>query len=753
MKKFFKLLCYSLITVFLLGFGGEKVLAVDAPNSFMAKEGSKWINVTQPYTWWSTVKTVNGGAFDGQYVYCLDSHKHIFTTGLMVKTDNLVRSYTGSDNYKSKIAEILSKAYRLGLGNGQSHNFTIDGKQYNVTDAELYGITQSAVWNAAHGHGEDGYTDIYQKWMKGKEGIFQYLIETDNFSYDLQITSDGNAMTVDGNYLVSGEYTVVSNVPTTLNASITNGQFSVNGGDWVDALVSNNNNNHNVIKVNNGDKIRLRVVKPDEHDDGEVSVTLTVASDNFVESYDVYTYAPTGLNTIDSKHQNLVLPVEHSGKRSASVTAIGNYSNRGTVKIRKVDSDGNPISDAYMVLVRKENENSTGESIIDHTISKGATDGNPEGYITYENLKPGYYCLEETKAPDGYVLNSERVCDTLVNNGTLPLEFRNTVQRVKYRKVDASGNPIAGVRVEIHNGVEESTNKKPNYPYLCGISGVDGYLTEKCPGWDDSNSRIISPDSNDSFPIGWDMDKNPDSYGGIYYVNEEFKDGYYNPDLAFGNTDPDFGFRDIYNPKTGEKKFGFGYANAVVANKGYITFNGNVGIDSEVTVNIINDRYINISKVDTGTGKEIPGAEMLLFDLGAKDYSIVEDLNLSDDQIPYQLADSWTSDGTPHTFIGIVPGHKYRLEETVAPSGKDYEYAKLETYIEFTVDANGKVELSTVDQHATVPEGYNYLIIGNDLIVNPPNTGISLLNKIAVGGLLVFVGYEVIKFRKMKANS
>lgn len=741
LKKYLKLLCCVFITLFMFGFGGEKVLADEPLATFRAKEGVRWINIDNPYIWWSTVKTINGGSANGKYVFCLDSHKKIFTIDDMEYAENLARDY--NDNYKSYIGRILNKAYKLGLGNGEnSHTITIGGEDYSISEVDLYGVAQSAVWFAAHGRTsiqEDGFSQKYEEWIDeaGKESrkeIFDYLIATDNFSYDLLLSSDGNAaMTVDGNYLVSGEYTVVSNIPANLTATVTGGEWSTDGENW-----SSNSNT-----VSNGQKIRLRALKPV---DGEVKVTLKVKSASFVTDYSINTYAPKDNNTATSIYQNLVYSTEEYDFKEAEVTAIGNYTEKGTVKIRKVDSNtGNPVGGAYLSLIRKDSQNSSSEDIIDLVISKSSSQSDG-GWITYSDLKPGYYCLTEEKAPKGYVLNDNDACGTLNDNGTLELSKSDKKQRVKYRKVDAEGNGISGVRVEIHDYVEELTLGKENVKYLCGISNGQGYLVTACPEADPSNSnydsRIISPDSNGTFP----MSVHENDVEAVLAINEVFKDGFYNPHMSLDDTTADFGFGDIYNPETGEEVFGFGYGH-IPATK-FLTFDGEIGIDDYVTVTIINERYLNISKIDTGTGKEISGAKMILWDLSIEDKSI-------DIENSYEMADSWISDGTPHTFIGIIPGHKYRLEETVAPvivdaNGKENKYAKLATFIEFEVNENGKVTLHTVDQHATVPESYNYLIIGNDLIVNPPNTGISLLNTIAIGGLLVFVGYEAIKIYRRR---
>lgn len=735
MKKVFKLLCYSLITVFLLGLGGEKVFA--APQSFTAVEGTHWIDLKNP-TWWSTVK--RDSANPNSYVFCLDSNKHIFTTGNMILLgdgENFARTY--NSNYQTKVANVINEAFRLGLGDGnQNHTITYkdengDSKQITVSDVQLYGIAQSAVWYAAHGESyvDGGYTAPYKAWIEnnGFSGVFEKLITTDDFSYSLNIVSDGNsALSEDNGYLVSGEYTIVSNIPATLTATVTNGEMKVGNGEWTS----------NSVTVQNGQKIQLRK-SIQGLASGEISIKLEVSSDSFITGYDVSMYYPEGFNTTSSKYQNLAYPTPKTDTKKSSVTAYGNHEQKGNIQVQKVSTiDGQEklIEGAHLSLYRSTGSNNTERVKVADVISKTSP-------IVFNDLPAGDYCLREDKPAGGYVINTEEICNALTDGGTLSLKINDPQQRVKYRKVNEKGEPISGVRIEIHDYFNEKFGDNSNLKYICAISDENGYLTRQCPEAS-SNSKIVSPAADGTFPIRINDYRDE---GVFYYINEEFKKGYYNPKFAFGETRQDFSFVNILDKEKGV--YNFGFVPIQKYGSQYLDISGQIGVDAVVTVSIINDHFVNVSKVSTSTGDEIPGAEMVVWDLGVKEYSLIEDLNLDDDQVPFAMADKWTSDGTPHTIRNIVPGHTYRLEEVVQPNG----YDKLTTNIDFKVDEEGNVELLTIDQHASVSKDNGYLIIGNDLQVFPPNTGISLLNKIAVGGLLVFVGYEVIKIYRKRANS
>lgn len=740
MKRFLKLLCYSLITVFLLGLGGEKVFAdINLPGSITLVDDRQGGRITwYEGQWPSYIKTAKIGG-ETYYVFCMDSGLHV-TYNPMNLNLNLTQNTRVNpgpvkylNGYQDKIQNILFNAYQLGFVPGQStynvsftlkkatHNYTIDEKTF-------YGIVQMAVWNAAHGDSIDG-TKGHSWWLDSdaKQYIYEYITAS-NFEAPYvkiigdSITSVDNkklALAVDENdYLVSNKFWINTNLPNNVkffvnlssNVSSEDNKLEISQDDgrtWVEA-----SSNH---EVDSNKSMMFRVKKPNTLS-GEATIDITVTSSDVVVETKSGFYYIQGYNDT----QNITVSLNRKDSLSDSIKVSGNYDNTFKLKANKVDSNGNPVAGAVLNLYKKSDMSTpiaTFRSV------------ESENDVFEIDLPDGEYCISEVSAPVGYLKTDNVVCTDDTNPKSLYLKLSNERQKVKYVKtgVDAEGNevPLAGVRIELHKYVEENVAGL-DVKYICGITDSRGLITTAC---DDVPSDKIYPVNSEGT---FDLDP------GMWNIQEEFKDGYYFEDFKMGDK-----VQDFFMIKRG----GLGTSYRA---QDYISFDGVLGQSPVITVTIKNKKYINISKVDTGTGKEIPGAEMHLYDLGVKNYSGAEE-DLANDDIPYYEVEKWTSDGAPHAFVGVEPGHKYRLEETVAPTG----YARLETYIEFTVDANGKVNLESVDvgQHATVPEGYNYLIIGNDLVINPPNTGISLLNKIAIGGLLVFVGYEVIKIYRKKANS
>lgn len=760
MKRFLKLLCYSLITVFLLGFGGEKVLAdiilpshITLVNDLQSGTRKTWYQGQWP----SYVKytQVDGETY---YAFCLDSGLNV-TYKQMNLNMNLIKNSRGtggvkySANYQKNIENILKNAYSLGLKPGQASytlNFDLPGsdgghREYTVDESTFYGIVQMAVWSAAHGNSIDG-TLGHSWWLdsKAKNDIYKYITSfkvEDHYvniiNEDANADSTGTMTLVNDQYLVSNNFridgNILSNVIYTATITAKNGssniaaEYSKDDGNTWTAVPDNGK-----VDVSIGDSIKVRVQKPSDTSN-TINVNLYVESSDFVIDVKAGFYDVTGV----INPQNITFAKFETGKIFKSASAFGNYDNMYKLKVKKIDNsctaqnkeECDRVSGGVLRLV-KDNGDQPDEFIANINTTE-------EFEIT---LPGGKYCVMEETAPVGYIKSDLRLCETIGNtNLNRTIYYGNTKQLVKYKKIDENGNPMSGVRIELHRYVEENVALR-NVPYICGITNDQGLITTAC---DDVPAEKIYPVNNQgTFEI----------HEGLWNIQEEFKDGYYLEDFVMGDTTQDFCFID----------------NVFCTSKptyDYIKLaDGELGVSDVVTVTIQNNRFLKVSKTDTGTGKEIPGAKMVLYDLDNKNYSLMEELNLSDDQIPFVMVDSWTSDGQPHTFIGIVPHHKYRLEETLAPAG----YVRLETVVEFTVDEDGKVVLSEETPTQVLLAGGNdvsqqltmsnsdlgrYIIVGNDLQINPPNTGISLLNKIAIGGLLVFVGYEFIKIYRRKANS
>jgi hypothetical protein len=299
------------------------------------------------------------------------------------------------------------------------------------------------------------------------------------------------------------------------------------------------------------------------------------------------------------------------------------------------------------------------------------------------------------------------------------INITNTNKYVKFRKLDENGNPLAGVQIQLVRSPHDLANISGFN--ICAVTDVNGYFTQPCDGTD----GFYNADGKYALETG--------SNEAMYEIKEKFLSGYYNP--YFTDNTVDFSISD--------SKF------VVMANNaGYITKEQDPSDSNVIIVNIINDKYLNISKTDTGSGEEIEGAHIIVYKKTV-DLMAISDMELDADTELYEIVDEWDSTKVTHTIQGIVPGQTYILSETVAPDG----YISLTTDIEFTVDAEGNVDVVDKEQKLVGPKDdtKNWLIVGNDLL-SVPKTGISIINLFAIGGLMVFMGYEVIKIYRRRTD-
>ena len=134
-----------------------------------------------------------------------------------------------------------------------------------------------------------------------------------------------------------------------------------------------------------------------------------------------------------------------------------------------------------------------------------------------------------------------------------------------------------------------------------------------------------------------------------------------------------------------------------------------------------------ISKKDQVTGNRLAGAKFEI--LNASDRSIASDFN-------GELR--WTSDSEKDWEIFGIPAGDYILVETAYPEGFEEGMVIGGAVVnEYKFSVSNEASDLEIDVYLEV--------------MNAPKTGISTLNLFAIGGLLVFTGYETIKIYRRKA--
>ena len=106
---------------------------------------------------------------------------------------------------------------------------------------------------------------------------------------------------------------------------------------------------------------------------------------------------------------------------------------------------------------------------VDGTIVRENLHSGPDGFIKVNDLEEGAYLIQETEAPEGYILNPEPKLINLRYDYTEIIDFPNVKPgSIAIRKVDAkTGAPLAGATFELYSIDDQLLDTQ--------ISGEDGY--------------------------------------------------------------------------------------------------------------------------------------------------------------------------------------------------------------------------------------------------------------------------------------
>ena len=111
---------------------------------------------------------------------------------------------------------------------------------------------------------------------------------------------------------------------------------------------------------------------------------------------------------------------------------------RPSLTIEKVDENGNPLAGAEFEI-----RNPNGELILRAVTNNG-------GLIHVPNLTPGTYIIEETRAPEGFVITEPSRVVQITAGQTRTERFINyRAPSLIIEKVDPNGNPLANAEFEI----------------------------------------------------------------------------------------------------------------------------------------------------------------------------------------------------------------------------------------------------------------------------------------------------------------
>ena len=725
-KRITKLLCCLIISLFIMGIGGELVKA-DTINVYTDKSGGvqkgKVIDG-------STTVVVNADGLmdfrngiaksgnryykfktDAGDVYCLDAAlqapSNTKTTGseyvlindlstLKFKAENS-KTVSLSDLQYKQIAAVIEKS------NQSSSRISNSYLRYYLTQAAIWHVINGGPSNAGMG---SPYTVNFKKWIDDNySGFYSGLIEaasqTTNTEPKITIETDnaGDILSDNGSgYMESGTLKLDGYDSSKYT-------ISVDSNSNADSCIEYNGEcKTTVSNVSINDEFKVKTPIDTTNSNTEYNITINVSAESKPTENSLMVYGRVN-STTNLDFQKMGRLVTKEIDLSTKKKLHGQYEADKVkeVSIQKIDPYTNERVAGAVIDVYDSND-----SYIGTYTSTAGSDANPT-----VSLPEGEYYLIEEQSPEGYIKNTVKFNFSIEKEGTelvvkqngiavssATITLENIPNRTKFRKVDANGNPVAGVKFIIEEATMAGTHS--GRYYFCGVTDDNGYLTKfeykgvSCEG-SDFNVNTINNNTGE-FTLGVDFG----SSDGIYRVVEiASSDG---SDVEVFNHGSETAVQtgaEYYEGHHAAWGFSIQEDAVLVFNK-YISFEKKalIGPPPILEFTLTNAPTISISKADMG-GKEIPGANMVLYDTTIT----TEDSYGNIDNV----VDAWTSTTEPHKITGIVPGRIYELQETLAPEG----YVKITTSIFFSMDADGKVTVysdkngTTEDNRSDVTTGTN----------------------------------------------
>ena len=382
-KKFLKLLVC--IVIFLTSIA--QVNAASVPSSVTVSSIGK---INYGGTYYFPVKYTS----DGTLAYCTDFQK-LYPMG--VKMTNPTKVDNG-------LAYIIANGYK---GTKADYGNDSKMKQYYITQLAIY----TYLGQANPKNNNDVHNAVWDLVNKAKAANNE---SNTKLNVSLNASNTNMKLTSDGRYFISDEITVSSNN--------NNAEFTIGGSANVNTEIVDANGNK-VNKVKNGSKVYARI--PASTIQAGQSVTVSVAVNGQATKQTAYVYTPN-----PNKYQTIIPSITYPETESAQATIkvkAAKEKIQTKVKISKQDITTKQELPGATLVIKDAN----GKEIISWVSTT-----TPK---LIKNLKPGKYYLEETQAPDGYILSTEKKEFEVKEDGTVTsIVFYNEKQETKPNKVAIS---------------------------------------------------------------------------------------------------------------------------------------------------------------------------------------------------------------------------------------------------------------------------------------------------------------------------
>ena len=471
-----------------------------------------------------------------------------------------------------------------------------------------------------------------------------------------------------------------------INLSRTSGNWKYN----LAATDTTTNEKTNIYKIGSTSADEYIVTAQKTKGDANVTITITDTNGNAKTKFkggESFKVKVSGLQNIQAgaSKTEVTINVEGTRKYNASTNYKCGEGYQSVTDSNTQEKTESKSTFTYMVFTRDElpdypdlrivKEDFSGKSISsanfeikknNQTYDNVTT--SQDGTIVIEDLEEGNYCIQEKKAPNGYILDNTNVCfDVSINNNNvivtptsqqtannytfnyntetnfITYTLKNDKNIVRFKKVDENGNLLKGAKLRLlritttANATFETTEARD----------VDGNIIEP---WITTNEE-------------YEIHGLPD--GRYILREEEAPDGYISGQfITFSK------LGDWIAPSTKE---------------------GSIPI-----ITITNEQTkVNIRKVDITGSSNLSGAKFQIKDRNGNKvkYKRVNNVLQVD---PTGTIDTWSTTTSDQTIKGLNVGEIYTLSETQAPTG----YKKIGD-IKFIISETGEVRITEGQTSAT----------------------------------------------------
>ena len=587
--------------------------------------------------------------------------------------------------------------------NGSSWNRSDKNGSKEFTKEEKYYVTQLAIWGLQGSAGVNLDTlkpynscnGIQANMIKAAKNLLNDAKKNKNqtpLEINLSAQSATMKLSSDGKYYQTGTFKVTGSGFNTYTVHLTK---SPSGTEIY--IPENKKTVKNGSQVNKGKNVIVRIPVSQVKNNDTIKLEVRATG-----SYKTLKKFKTDVKCTDvygkvtkCQDMGMFISVNDADKAAATIE----LKPTGGFEVEKVDENGKRLGGAVLVV-----KNAKGKQVAKWNTSKE----NPK---KFSNLPIGArYTIYEEVAPKGYKkLGSQTVVEVKVAKTQL-IRLRNfkTTPFIVSKRDITNKTEVPGATLAIYNAVTQAevdswvSKSEPHYVQnipagsyiLKEISAPEGYIQATGPVrfTVDSNGNVKLVNYTFNMKSSYELVGTNElaiynkPYDNIPISKQDATNGKELPGATLVLKDSTGKQIDKWvsgtTPHYVKLKQGTYTLEETIAPVGYVkttekitfTINAQGKVNKKVVMKNSPKPPVYISKQDATTGKELPGATLVLKNsLG----TIIEE---------------WVSTETPHVISKVLEQGDYTLSETIAPKG----YQTTTETVKFTVNANGTVDKPVV---------------------------------------------------------